>query len=131
MKKVLIFLLLASSLFGESRYICTIQQIYNAYTLKTFRSFGIDSIDKMIFTLKNGKLTHHFKNYKKEDSQIVYINKSSGNTTMYKSSEIEKVKFTEFQQNSSTPIIIYSFDNFNKIIRINMESIGTYSCTKF
>ena len=131
MTKILFFLLLVSSLFGESRYICTIKQAYDAYTLKTFHSFGHEATDKMIFTLNNGTLTHHYKNFKKEDSQIIYIKSSSGNTTMYPSSGIEEVKFTEYRQNSSTPITIYSFDNFNKIIRVNMESIGTYTCTKF
>ena len=131
MKKIIILLLFTSALFGEARYICLVEQVYDAYTLNTFEKNGIDSVDKMIFTLNNNVLIHHYKNYDQQDKQVKYLKSSTGTSTVCLNSGIKKVTYTEYRQNSLTPIIIYSFDNFSKIIRVNMEMIGTYSCTKF
>jgi len=132
MKKIVALLLLfVNILFGESRYVCTLKQLYDAYSFNTYSKFGTVAVDTMVLTLNNNTLTHNFKDVNKKDAQVKYEKKSEGTTTVLTGTVLEKVKYTEYQQNSSTPIIIYSFDNFNKMIRINMETVGTYSCTKF
>ena len=78
----------------------------------------------MVLTLNGDVLTHKNKN-----GVVEFINKAS--VKNYSINDKKDINVTIYHQNNSGSIIIYSYNDFDKIIRVNMETTSSYTCVPF
>jgi hypothetical protein len=119
--------LVTAPLFAQTQYTCHIQKVFDANSLRLYDASGVPSIDTMVLTLKNDRLSHTVK-----ENTVQYLKQSSGvtSTRNLRQSSFMDVPYNEYKTEEALPMIIYALHGFKRVIRIDFDQVYTYDCVE-